>query len=56
MYGIHITSFKCPPQFTTIFHSCTNPSGPIFNDSTAKVRLNLSDGLIYVYFMVICCL
>ena len=28
----------------------TDPSGPIFNDSTAQIRLNLSNNLGYVDF------
>ena len=31
-------------------HGGTDPSGPIFNDSAAWIRLNLSDGIGYVDF------
>ena len=29
-------------------HGGTDPSGPIFNDSAAQIRLNLSNGIGYV--------
>ena len=30
-------------------HGGTDPSGPIFNDSAAKIRLNLEDSQSYIH-------